>query len=115
MKTTVSTKGQIILPAEIRQQDGIELGRLEHRPDLLTTAARPDPGQVDGAIGQLRRGAVRFGFRRRWPIRAAEAPAQVLRLHQRDAERGDRQRDANDPSHLDLRNISDLRFAIGDL
>ena len=27
MKTTVSTKGQIILPAEIRQQDGIEPGQ----------------------------------------------------------------------------------------
>jgi AbrB family looped-hinge helix DNA binding protein len=27
MKTTVSTKGQIILPAEIRQQDSIEPGQ----------------------------------------------------------------------------------------
>jgi len=27
MKTTVSTKGQIILPVEIRQQDGIEPGQ----------------------------------------------------------------------------------------
>jgi AbrB family looped-hinge helix DNA binding protein len=27
MKTTVSTKGQLILPAEIRQQDGIEPGQ----------------------------------------------------------------------------------------
>jgi len=27
MKTTVSTKGQIILPAEIRQRDGIESGK----------------------------------------------------------------------------------------
>jgi AbrB family looped-hinge helix DNA binding protein len=27
MKTTVSTKGQIILPAEFRQQDGIEPGQ----------------------------------------------------------------------------------------
>ena len=26
MKTTVSTKGQIVLPAEFRQQDGIEPG-----------------------------------------------------------------------------------------
>jgi AbrB family looped-hinge helix DNA binding protein len=26
MKTTVSTKGQIVLPAEIRRQDGIEPG-----------------------------------------------------------------------------------------
>ena len=27
MRTTVSTKGQIILPAEIRQRDGIEPGQ----------------------------------------------------------------------------------------
>ena len=27
MTTTVSTKGQIVLPAEIRQQDGIEPGQ----------------------------------------------------------------------------------------
>lgn len=28
MKTVVSTKGQIVLPAEIRQQDGIEPGQV---------------------------------------------------------------------------------------
>ena len=28
MKTAVSTKGQIVLPAEIRQQDGIEPGQM---------------------------------------------------------------------------------------
>ena len=27
MKTTVSSRGQIVLPAEIRQQDGIEAGQ----------------------------------------------------------------------------------------
>jgi len=27
MKTTVSTKGQIVLPAEIRQRDGVEPGQ----------------------------------------------------------------------------------------
>jgi len=27
MKTTVSSKGQIVLPAELRQQDGIEVGQ----------------------------------------------------------------------------------------
>lgn len=27
MKTTVSSKGQIVLPAELRQQDGIEPGQ----------------------------------------------------------------------------------------
>ena len=28
MKTTVSTKGQLILPAELRQRDGIEPGQV---------------------------------------------------------------------------------------
>jgi len=28
VKTSVSTKGQIVLPAEIRQQDGIEPGQM---------------------------------------------------------------------------------------
>ena len=28
MRTTVSTKGQIVLPAEFRQQDGIEAGQV---------------------------------------------------------------------------------------
>jgi AbrB family looped-hinge helix DNA binding protein len=28
MRTTVSTKGQIILPAELRQRDGIEAGQI---------------------------------------------------------------------------------------
>ncbi len=54
MKTTVSSKGQIVLPAEIRQQDGIEAGqefeverldrgtyRLERRKP------RPNEGVVD--------------------------------------------------------------------
>jgi AbrB family looped-hinge helix DNA binding protein len=27
MKTTISSKGQIVLPAELRQQDGIEAGQ----------------------------------------------------------------------------------------
>ena len=27
MKTTVSSKGQIVLPVEIRQQDGVEAGQ----------------------------------------------------------------------------------------
>ncbi len=27
MKTTVSSKGQIVIPAELRQQDGIEAGQ----------------------------------------------------------------------------------------
>lgn len=54
MKTTVSTKGQIILPAEIRQRDGIEAGqefeieridRGEYR--LVRLAPRPNEGLVE--------------------------------------------------------------------
>ena len=53
MKTTVSTKGQIILPAEIRQRDGIEPGqefqieridRGEYR--LVRLGPRPNEGLV---------------------------------------------------------------------
>lgn len=54
MKTTVSTKGQIILPAEIRRRDGIEPGQEfeierveagEYR--LVRLAPRPNHGLVD--------------------------------------------------------------------
>jgi AbrB family looped-hinge helix DNA binding protein len=54
MKTTVSTKGQIVLPAEIREQDGIEPGqefeveridRGEYR--LKRKKRRPNEGLVD--------------------------------------------------------------------
>jgi AbrB family looped-hinge helix DNA binding protein len=54
MKTTVSSKGQIVLPAEIRQQDRIEAGqefeverldRGEYR--LVRRAAPPNEGVVD--------------------------------------------------------------------
>jgi len=54
MKTTVSSKGQIVLPAEIRQLDRIEAGqefeierldRGEYR--LLRRSARPNEGVVD--------------------------------------------------------------------
>jgi len=54
MKTTVSTKGQIILPAEIRQRDGIEPGqefeveridRGDYR--LVRRASPPNEGLVD--------------------------------------------------------------------
>jgi AbrB family looped-hinge helix DNA binding protein len=53
VKTTVSSKGQIVLPAEIRQKDRIEpgqefdverLGRGEYR---LTRRTRPNDGLVD--------------------------------------------------------------------
>ncbi len=54
MKTTVSSKGQIVLPAEIRHMDRIEPGqefeveRLD-RGDyrLVRRAARPNDGAVD--------------------------------------------------------------------
>ena len=54
MKTKVSTKGQIVLPAEIRREDGIEAGqefevervaRGEYR--LLRVEAPPNEGLVD--------------------------------------------------------------------
>lgn len=54
MKTTVSSKGQIVLPAELRQQDRIEPGqefdverldRGEYR--LVRCSARPNEGLVD--------------------------------------------------------------------
>jgi AbrB family looped-hinge helix DNA binding protein len=54
MKTTVSSKGQIVLPAELRQQDDIEAGqefeverldRGEYR--LVRTSAPPNHGVVD--------------------------------------------------------------------
>jgi AbrB family looped-hinge helix DNA binding protein len=58
MKTTVSSKGQIVLPAEIRQQDGIEAGqefeverldRGEYR--LVRHTAPPNEGIVDWLLG----------------------------------------------------------------
>jgi AbrB family looped-hinge helix DNA binding protein len=54
MTTIVSTKGQIVLPAEIRQQDGIEPGqefeveridRGEYR--LIRRKSSPNEGVVD--------------------------------------------------------------------
>jgi AbrB family looped-hinge helix DNA binding protein len=54
MKTTVSSKGQIVLPAELRQQDHIEPGqefeverldRGEYR--LVRRTARPNAGVID--------------------------------------------------------------------
>ena len=54
MKTTVSSKGQIVLPAELREQDGIKAGqefdverldRGEYR--LSRRSAPPNEGVVD--------------------------------------------------------------------
>jgi AbrB family looped-hinge helix DNA binding protein len=54
MKTTVSSKGQIVLPAEMRQQDRIEAGQefeIErlHRGEYLLKrlSAAPNEGVVD--------------------------------------------------------------------
>lgn len=54
MRTRVSSKGQLVLPAEIRRQDGLEAGqefeiervrRGEYR--LVRRAPRPNAGLVD--------------------------------------------------------------------
>ena len=54
MKTRVSSKGQIVLPAEVRRQDDVEAGqefdierldRGEYR--LVRRASRPNEGVVD--------------------------------------------------------------------
>lgn len=54
MKTKLSTKGQIVLPAELRRQDGIEVGqefeieRLDRGEYRLTLATPPrNLGLVD--------------------------------------------------------------------
>jgi AbrB family looped-hinge helix DNA binding protein len=52
MKTSVSSKGQIVLPAEIRRQDGVEAGdqfeieRLDRGEYLLKRTARRNEGLV---------------------------------------------------------------------
>jgi len=61
--TTVSTKGQIILPAKIRKQDGIEPGqefaveriaRGEYR--LVRRRPRPNEGLVDWLLACPKKG-----------------------------------------------------------
>lgn len=53
MKTTISTKGQLVLPAEIREQDDIEPGeefeieRLGRGKYRLTRKMRTNEGLVD--------------------------------------------------------------------
>jgi AbrB family looped-hinge helix DNA binding protein len=58
VKTSVSTKGQIVLPAEIRRQDDVQPGqefdieridRGEYR--LLRRTPRPNEGVVDWLLG----------------------------------------------------------------
>jgi AbrB family looped-hinge helix DNA binding protein len=64
MKTTVSPKGQIVLPAEVRRQDRIEAGqkfevepfdRGEYR--LKRRLAPPNEGMVDWLLASPRRGS----------------------------------------------------------
>jgi AbrB family looped-hinge helix DNA binding protein len=58
VKTTISSKGQIVLPAEFRQMDRIEPGqefdveridRGEYR--LVRRSARPNDGAIDWLLG----------------------------------------------------------------
>ena len=57
MKSTISSKGQIVLPAELRRQDGIEPGhtfeieRLDHGEyRLIRTAPPKNQGLVDALL-----------------------------------------------------------------
>lgn len=63
MKTRVSTKGQIVLPAELRQRDGIEAGQEfevervdaeEYR--LRRVAPAPNEGLVDWLLACPQKG-----------------------------------------------------------
>lgn len=53
MKTKVSSKGQIVLPVEIREQDRIQVGeefdleRLDRGKYLLSRRATPNEGLID--------------------------------------------------------------------
>ena len=58
MKTTISSKGQIVIPAELRQKDQIQAGqefevervdRGEYR--LVRTSVPPNQGVVDWLLG----------------------------------------------------------------
>lgn len=57
MKSTISSKGQIVLPAELRRQDGIQSGqtfeieRIEHGEYRLVLAEPPrNQGLVDALL-----------------------------------------------------------------
>ncbi len=63
MKTTMSSKGQIVLPAEIRQQDQVEVGqefeveRLDRGEYLLRRlSTRPNEGVVDWLLASPSKG-----------------------------------------------------------
>ena len=56
MKTTISTKGQIVLPAEFRRQDGIESGEefeIERIDRGEYRLVRKTPPPNDGVVGWL--------------------------------------------------------------
>lgn len=56
MKTTVSTKGQIVFPAEIRQRDGIEPGQqfeIERIDRGVYRLIRRDPPHNEGLVDWL--------------------------------------------------------------
>jgi len=56
MKTTISSKGQIVLPAEFRQQDGIETGqqfRLERLSAGEYLLKREPTGDNSGVVDWL--------------------------------------------------------------
>lgn len=57
MRTTISTKGQIVLPAEFRQQDGIEAGEefdVERTDRGEYRLVRRTPPPNDGLVEWLR-------------------------------------------------------------
>ena len=77
MRTRISLKGQIVLPAEVRRQDQVEAGqefeveRLD-RGDyrLVRRASRPNVGVVDLAARLPREGVLR-------PCRVGEAGSSI--------------------------------------
>ena len=62
MKTTVSSKGQVVLPAEFRQMDRIEPGqefdveRLDRGEYRLVRRAPPNEGAIDWLLACPRKG-----------------------------------------------------------
>lgn len=62
MKTTVSSKGQIVLPAEIRKQDRIKVGqefeieRLDRGEYRLRRCSTPNDGLVDWLLSCPQKG-----------------------------------------------------------
>jgi len=78
MRTTVSTKGQVVLPAAIRQQDGIKPGqefdveRIDQGKYLLKRRKRP---RNEGLVKLLLACPVKGWFK---PMDRTETTADVL-------------------------------------